>query len=180
MLIETERLVLREFVADDWPSVLAYQSDPRYLRYYEWTGRTQDAVRAFIGMFIGWQGERPRTRFQLAIETRAEGHLIGNCGVRLTAPGSRVADIGYELAPDEWGRGYATEAARAIVAFGFETLGLHRIAATCVADNVASAHVLEQLGLRREGHLREVARYKGRWWDELLYGILEDEWRARR
>jgi len=59
------------------------------------------------------------------------------------------------------GHGYATEAARAIVAFGFDTLGLHRIAATCVADNAASAHVLEKIGFRREGRLREVARYKG-------------------
>jgi ribosomal-protein-alanine N-acetyltransferase len=98
-------------------------------------------------MFLGWQDEAPRTRFQLAIETRAEHRLIGNCGVRLAAPGARVADIGYELAPDEWGHGYATEAARAIVAFGFDTLGLHRIAASCVADNAASAHVLEKLGL---------------------------------
>jgi len=137
-------------------------------------------VRAFVGMFVGWRGEQPRTRFQLAIETRAEGRLIGNCGLRRAAPGSLVADIGHELAPAEWGRGYATEAARAIVAFGFGTLRLHRIAAACVADNVASAHVLEKIGLRREGRLCEVARYKGRWWDELVYGILADEWRARR
>jgi len=122
----------------------------------------------------------PRTKFQLAIEARAERRLIGNCGVRLAAPGSRVADVGYELAPDEWGHGYATEAARAIVAFGFDTLSLHRVAATCVADNAAAAHILEELGLRRVGHLREVAHYKGRWWDELVYGILEDEWRTRR
>jgi len=180
MLIETERLVLREFVSDDWPTVLAYQSDPRYLRYYAWTGRTEAEARAFVGMFVAWQGEQPRTKFQLAIETGAEGRLIGNCGVRLAAPGARVADIGYELAPQEWGRGYATEAARAIVAFGFETLRVHRIAATCVADNIGSANVLEKLGLRREGWLREVAHYKGRWWDELVYGILEEEWWARR
>jgi len=79
----------------------------------------------------------------------------------------------------EQGHSYATEAARAIVAFGFATLGLHRFAAICVADNAASAHVPEKVGLRREGQLREVAQYKGRWWDELVYGILEDEWRAR-
>jgi hypothetical protein len=129
MLIETEWLVLREFVADDWPRVLAYQSVPRYLRYYEWTGCTENEVRAFVGMFIGWR---------------------------------------------------ATEGTRASVAFGFDTLRLHRIAAICVADHVASTHVLEKLGLQREGRLREVAYYKGRWWDELVYGLLEGEWQARR
>ena len=180
MQIATERLLLREFVADDWPSILAYQSDPRYLRYYAWTGRTEAEVRAFVGMFIGWQSEQPRTKYQLAIAMRAGGRLIGNRGVRLVAPGAHVAEIGYELAPDEWGRGYATEAARAIVAFGFAALGLHRIAATCVADNAASARVLEKVGLRREERRREVAHYKGRWWDEVVYGILAAEWRATR
>lgn len=180
MQLETERLILREFVAEDWPTVLAYQSDPRYLRYYAWAGRTEAQVRAFVGMFVGWQAERPRTKFQLAIETRAEGEMIGDCGIRLAEAGARVAEMGYELAPERWGRGYATEAARAILAFGFTALGLHRVWASCIADNAASAHVLEKLGLRWEGQLREVAFYKGRWWDELRYGILEDEWRAAR
>lgn len=67
---------------------------------------------------------------------------------------------------------------RAILAFGFTDLTLHRIWASCVADNAASARVLTKLGLRREAHLREVAHYKGRWWDEQIYAILEDEWQA--
>lgn len=180
MWLETDRLILREFVADDWSVVLAYQSDPRYLRYYEWKGRTEAEVRAFVGRFVGYQEAVPRTKFQLAIETRAQSKLIGNCGVRLPEAGARVADLGYELDPEQWGRGYATEAARAILAFGFTELGLHRVWASCIADNAASAHVLEKLGLCRESYLREGAYYKGRWWDKYRYAILEDEWRARR
>lgn len=178
MRIATARLTLREFRPDDWPAVLAYQSDPRYLRYYAWESRTPEAVRDFVAMFVGFQAETPRTRFQLAIETMADGRLIGNVGVRLAAPGSRVADLGYELAPDAWGRGYATEAAGALRDFAFATLGVHRLWASCVADNTASARVLARLGLRREGHLRHAAYHKGRWWDELIFGLLEDEWRA--
>lgn len=179
MQITTERLVLREFVADDWAAVLAYQSNPRYLRFYEWEGRTEQGVRDFVGMFLGYQREEPRYRFQLAVTLREDGGLIGNCGVRLVAPGARVAEIGYELAPEHWGRGYATEAARAMAAFGFAELGLHRLQSYCVADNIASARVLEKIGMRREGHLREAQWYKGRWWDTLLYGMLEGEWRER-
>jgi RimJ/RimL family protein N-acetyltransferase len=175
--IETARLVLRELREEDWEAVLAYQSDPRYLRYYEWESRSADEVRAFLGMLIGRQSEVPRTKFQLAIELKADGRMIGNCGARLPEAGSRVADIGYELAPDEWGKGYATEAARAMRNYGFEVLGAHRVWATCVADNVGSAHVLEKLGLRLEGRLRDNAFYKGRWWDELIYGMVESEWR---
>ena len=177
MMLTTARLVLREFEEGDWPAVLAYQSDPRYLRFYAWEGRTEEGVRDFVGMFLGYEREEPRYRFQLAVTLRADGRLIGNCGVRLPAPRARVAELGYELAPEHWGRGYATEAARAMAAFGFGELGLHRLQSNCVADNTASARVLEKLGMRREGRLREAQWYKGRWWDTLLYGLLEGEWR---
>jgi RimJ/RimL family protein N-acetyltransferase len=90
----------------------------------------------------------------------------------------RQASIGYEIAPRYWGKGYATEAARAMVAFGFGELRLHRIWARCVADNVASYRVLEKVGMRREGCLREEEWIKGRWRDTLVYGILDHEWRS--
>ena len=97
---------------------------------------------------------------------------------KMKSADAHEADIGYELDPPYWGHGYATEAARAIVRFGFTRLRLHRIWSWCIADNVGSARVLEKVGMRREGRLRENAYFKGRWWDTLLYGMLEDEWRA--
>ncbi len=178
MILRTERLVLREFAESDWPAVLAYQSDPRYLRYYHWATRTEVDVRAFVAMFISWQEARPRTKFQLAITIPPDGCLIGNCGIRMATPEAREADIGYELDPRHWGRGYATEAARAMVAFGFRELGLHRVWSWCIAENAASARVLEKLGMRLEGRQREKEWMKGRWWDTLLYGMLEHEWAA--
>jgi RimJ/RimL family protein N-acetyltransferase len=200
MRIQTERLILRDFAADDWPAVLAYQSDPRYLRLYAWTGRTEAEVRAFVQMFLDQQAEQPRRKFQLAVTLPGDDpqwpapegrslwgaapggaggdRVIGNCGIRRKPENDWEADIGYELAPGHWGKGYATEAARAMVAFGFRELGLHRVSAWCVADNTASAHVLEKCGLRLEGRLRESEFYKGRWWDTLLYGVLKREWEA--
>jgi RimJ/RimL family protein N-acetyltransferase len=178
MELITERLILRDFVEGDWPAVLAYSSDPRYLRYYEWTERTPEQVQAFVQMFLRGQQGQPRIKFQLALVLKHNGQLIGNCGIRKDTPDARQADIGYELAPDYWGQGYATEAARAVVRFGFSELRVHRIWADCVADNVGSTRVLEKIGMRREGHLRENQYYKGRWWDTLLYGILESAWRG--
>lgn len=179
MLLTTDRLILREFEEGDWEAVLAYQSDPRYLRHYAWSERAEEDARAFVRLFVGWQGEEPRRRFQLAIVPRGEERLIGNCGLRVTDPVAREAEIGYELDPRGWGRGYATEAARAMLAFGFGTLRLHRVTARCLAENVASARVLERLGLRQEGRLREREWIKGRWRDTLLYAILDREWRLR-
>jgi ribosomal-protein-alanine N-acetyltransferase len=173
----TERLLLREFAREDWRAVLAYQSNPRYLRYYEWEERTEADVRAFVRMFVGFQRETPRRTFQLAIVLPESGQLIGNCGVRVRDPEMRAGDIGYELDPAHWGHGYATEAARAMLAYGFGPLGLHRIGAECVAENTASARVLEKIGMTREGRLRRNVWMKGRWWDTLLYAILDDEYR---
>jgi RimJ/RimL family protein N-acetyltransferase len=178
MELITERLILREFVASDWPAVLAYQSDPRYLRYYAWTERTPEAVQEFVQMFLDNQQKQPRTAFQLAVTLKSGGQLIGNCGVRLKEPGAHEGDIGYELAPEYWGQGYATEAARAIVAFGFTQLKLHRIWSWCSADNVGAARVLQKLGMQAEGRLRENEYFKDRWWDTLLFGILAHEWEA--
>jgi RimJ/RimL family protein N-acetyltransferase len=171
-------LILREFKEDDWPAVLAYQSDPRYLRYYEWTERSPAAVQAFVRMFLDHQQTQPRTKFQLAITLKGNGQLIGNCGIRMETAGATEADIGYELSPLQWGQGYATEAARAMIAFGFTELRVHRIWADCVADNVGSAAVLQKVGMQLEGRLREKEYYKGRWWDTLIFAILDYEWRS--
>ena len=180
MQITTERLVLREFGEDDWRAVLEYQRDPLYLRFYPWEDRSETDARDFVELFRGWQEERPRRRFQLAIALSEalskDGALIGNCGLRRKADNEWEADIGYELSPDHWRCGYATEAARAMVDFGFSELGLRRISSWCIADNAASARVLERLGFRQEGRLRRNEFFKGRWWDTLLFGLLAEEW----
>lgn len=180
MRLETERLILRDFVKDDWQRVLEYQSDPLYLRYYEWTERTPEAAQEFVGWFLDHQKQNPRIKFQLALVLKSEDRLIGNCGIRMDRADAFQADIGYELDPKYWNHGYASEAARAIVDFGFSTFGLHRVWAWTVGDNAGSAHVLEKLGMRLEGRLRENEFYKGRWWDTLMYGILADEWQAHK
>jgi ribosomal-protein-alanine N-acetyltransferase len=177
MIIETPRLRLREFVTDDWPAVLAYQSDPRYLTYYAWTGRTEADVRAFVSQFVAWQASVPRLKYQLAVTLRDGGELIGNCGVRLEGPGSRTADFGYEIAPVQWGRGYATEAARAMVGFGFEGLGLQWIWGECVSENAASRRVMEKLGMHCQARPWQTQWIKGQWWHTVACGVLVDDWR---
>lgn len=180
VFLETERLRLREFQADDWRAVHAYQSDPLYLRYYDWTDRSTEDVQQFVQVFLDWQREQPRTKFQLAMVLRAEDRLIGSCGIRMNDPELREAHIGFELDSRYWNRGYATEAARRIVRFGFEELGMDRIWSWCVADNIGSARVLEKIGMRFEGRQREKEFIKERWRDTLLYAILDHEWRAQR
>jgi len=180
MILTTDRLLLREFQKDDWRAVLAYQSDPRFYRYYPWENRTEGEARKFVRGFIEWSRERPRKVFHFAIALISEERLIGSCGVRIIHLQGREAEFGCELNPLYWRQGYATEAANAILAFGFKKLGLHRIWAQCIAENAAIIRVLERSGMREEGLLREHQWLKGRFWDMRLYAILDHEWKKRR
>ena len=180
MILETEHLLLREFAESDWQRVLEYQSDSLYLRYYAWADRTEAEVRDFVGMFISWRREEPRTKFQLAAVLKENDLLIGNCGIRMDDSERHQADIGYEFDSCYWNRGYAPEAARAILTFGFEELGVVRIHARCIADNVGSIRVLEKIGMHLEHRKPEKEYIKGRWCDSLVFSVLDRQWREQR
>ena len=176
MRIITQRLRLREFESGDWPAVLAYQSDPRYLRFYPWEDRIEQDAREFVEAFLVLQKEQPRLNFQLVVEIKGEGKLIGNCGIRIDEPGGDVANIGYEIDPEYWGHGYATEAASTMVNFGFLRLKMRRIWAECLAENQASARVLEKTGMKLSVFKPKQAFIKGGWYDQLVYAIDYQEW----
>jgi len=183
--IKTTRLLLREFVPDDWESVFIYRNDPRYRRFYPGDAESEAEARVFVEWMIEQQKSVPRKTYQLAITLPERAGIIGNAGIRLRGQGGHEtavsqADIGYELDPRYWGQGYATEAAGAVLDFGFETLGVHRIWSQCISENRASAHVLEKLGMRREGRLHEHEFFKERYWDTLIYAILVDGWRPNQ
>jgi len=151
MQLETQRLILREFTPDDVPAVLAYQQTPEYRSLRSTDDYTLEDAEAFVARFVGWQLERPRQRFQLAMTLKSRPDLIGTCGIRMQTGAQRIATIGYELDPEYWGSGYATESARRMIEFGFQDLGLERIEAWCRVDNAASIRVLEKLRLCCEG-----------------------------
>ncbi|WP_460208146.1 GNAT family N-acetyltransferase [Scytonema sp. NUACC21] len=177
MILSSKRLILREFIQEDWQAVFDYQADARYLEFYEWETRTETEVQSFVQMFLKQQQQVPRTKFQLAIVLKSEGKFIGNCGIRKIKPELSEASLGYEIAPDYWGKGYATEAARTMIKFGFEELKLNRIYGWCIAENLASARVMEKVGMQFEERFLENEWFKGRWWDTLIFAISRDDWK---
>lgn len=175
VVIRTKRLILRDFNETDWQAVHGYASDPEVVRYMDWGPNTEEETKVFIRRSISHQKEKPRRNYTLAIILKAEDRLIGSCGLHVANPDNREGWLGYCLNRHFWGQGYATETAKALLRFGFQQLGLHRIYATCDPANIASVHVLEKIGMQREGHLREHKWAKGRWRDSLLYAILDSE-----
>jgi [ribosomal protein S5]-alanine N-acetyltransferase len=176
VILTTARLILREFVPDDWEATHAYQQDPRYLHFYDRGSVSEAQARSFVRAFMLWAEEPARTKVQLAITLAADGRLIGNVGTRRDDTDDSTADLGFELDPRHWGRGYATEAAGAVVEWAFGVRGMRRLHAHCIADNVASAMVLRRLGFREEARLREHEAIRGAFHDVLIFGLLREEW----
>jgi [ribosomal protein S5]-alanine N-acetyltransferase len=168
--IETERLRIRHFTADDWRAVHAYTRDAGVMTYVPKGVMTEEETKQFIA---GSMADEART---YAVDLRAEDRLIGHVGFHpWYAP--RIYEIGWVFHPHYHGRGYATEAAAALLRYGFESLSVHRVIATCQPENPASWRVMEKLGMQREGHLRKcIYRDETTWWDEYFYAILEEEW----
>ena len=172
MIRTTERLLLRELTENDWHTVFAYQSDPRYLWYSPRTHRLREQVERLVQDFIGWQHEQPRCKYQLAIVLQTTHVLIGTCGIRMATVHAQEAELSYELHPEYWGQGYATEAARTMLAFAFQTLRLQRVWAQCLAENTASVRVLERLGMRQERCPQQQPTWmQHRRWDHVVYTI---------
>ena len=168
--LQTERLVLREYREDDLDAVQSYASDPEVCRYVEWGPNTPDDTRSFLEAMIGTAREVPRTSYELAITV--DGTVVGGVGLRVRSEEHRRGDVGWVLSREVWGRGYATEAARALLGFGVASLGLHRVEATCDPANTASARVMTRIGMTYEGRMRDHLLVRGAWRDSLLHAYV--------
>ena len=171
--IETRRLRIRTFQRSDWQAVYDYTSDPAVMVYIPEGPFTPEQTEAFVADNIG---ERARA---VAVLLKTADMLIGHMVFhQWFAP--QTYEIGWVFNRAYHGRGYATEAAVALLEYGFEALQLHRIIATCQPENVASDRVMEKLGMRREAHFRKCIRGPDDlWWDEYFYALLEEEWFSR-
>lgn len=172
--LRTKRLAIREFRRTDEAAIHRYASDPEVVRYMVWGPNTAEQTRRFLEEKIAAQRRVPRLSYELAVDLRRPRTMIGACRLGLDE-GRRSGDIGYVLSRRYWGRGLMTEVIRAFVAFAFERFRLHRVWATCDVRNRASARVMEKVGMRREGRMRQHVWEKGEWRDSYLYAILEDE-----
>src|SRR5262249_53403491 len=152
--ISTRRLLLRDFVEEDWADVHAFRSDPLVAWATEFAPENQEETREWLRFIARYDQRDPRLTYNLAIVLRLNGAVIGWIGIGLPSRRTsnlREYDFGYCLNREFWGRGYMTEAAQAILAFGFGYLRAQRIFAECHVTNSASARVMEKAGMRLEG-----------------------------
>ncbi|MEO8884234.1 MAG: GNAT family protein [Devosia sp.] len=175
--IETDRLVMRLFERADLDAVMTYYALPEVQRYLDWKARDRVEVKAALeGMRRQTRLTRPGDTFSLAVVRKSDEAVIGHVSLRWHDATAAQAELRFVLNPVHRRQGYASEAVRRMLSFGFAEFGFHRIFARCDAKNQASARLLKGLGMRLEAHYREHALFTGEWDEELHFAILDREW----
>ncbi|MFC4559799.1 GNAT family N-acetyltransferase [Virgibacillus kekensis] len=176
-ILETERLILRKVTSGDAEEMYIYGANPEVSRYVSWNTHSSIAdTREFIGFIL-----KQYKNSQLApwgIEHKESGQFIGTINFLSWNPRHKTAEIGYVLAKKYWGQGLTTEAANAVIRFGFENMELVRVQAKCLVKNIGSQRVMEKSGMSYEGRIRKGMFVKGEHIDLNLYSILREEFKA--
>lgn len=162
MDLKTKRLTVRSFEAADWQDVYQYVSNSTVMKYLPENVLTEEQTKEFI---------KKEGYYAVEKEKRVIGHISF-----IKYFGEHTYEIGWVFHPDFYNQGYATEAAQAIINYGFNQMKLHRIVATCQPENIGSFRVMEKLAMRKEGLFKKCIPTEDGWWDEYYYAILAEEW----
>ncbi|WP_433717154.1 GNAT family N-acetyltransferase [Actinoplanes sp. CA-051413] len=178
--MRTPRLALRPITVDDLDDVHAWQSRPDVVQWMAGAEpRTREQSRASVLAMVGEDALRAEGDC-LTLAATTEAGVVGTVELVWRSEQDRTAELGYVFHPDHGGRGLATEAAAALLDWGFDQLGLHRVYARCHSSNAASARLVTRLGMRQEAHHVESYLFRGTWADQLVFAILAQEWRTRQ
>ena len=175
--LDGERIVLRQLTDADVPALFAIFGDDEVVRY--WSSPAMENLAAAEALLEDIRrGLRDRELFQWGIALRDSDEVIGTCTLYQLDMMHRRAELGFALRRQSWGGGFAAEAVTLVLTFAFEMLGLHRIEADADPDNARSIGMLERLGFRREGYLRERWHHLGEIRDSVFLGLLRSEFVA--
>nr|WP_276617606.1 GNAT family protein [Streptomyces coryli] len=164
---------MRDFTMDDVDDALKIVGDDRVTYWLSFDSRDRDQTEQMLAGAIERAQLSPRTEYYLAITPLTSNNVIGFCRIGLA--GVKAGKLGYALAPAEWSKGYASDAARRMIRFTFDDLGLHRLSAAVGPENETSLRMVEQLGFTREGVLRDHVFTNGAWRNSVLLSLLSTD-----
>lgn len=181
MLLNTQRLIIRNFKDSDLESFLAYRNDPEVAKYQGWgTPYPREKGLRFLEEMKQLETPKVGQWLQVAIELKETGEMIGDLGIRVKKEDPRQVIVGFTIASTHWRKGYTFEAMTCLLEYLFKELNMHRVSADCDVENIASYRILEKLGFRREAHFVESYLTDGVYASEYHYGLLQREWHARK
>ncbi|RKP51438.1 N-acetyltransferase [Cohnella endophytica] len=173
--ITTDRLAIRTLDMRDRDVFFEYRSMPEVSKYQSWRPKEINEVEKFIAANRAVVPNTGGSWLQLAVCLK-NGQLVGDIGVHFVDDDYQI-EIGYTLSPEFQGKGYASEAVRAVIDYLFTGLRKHRITGSVDPDNAKSIKLLENLGFRKEAHFVKSYRLNDQWYDDCVYAILADEWK---
>lgn len=179
VMLTAEQVTLREFRDADADGIFSIVGDDRVTRWLSFDSRSREEAQRMLSGVIERAQLAERTEYYLAVtQSTSPNRLVGFA--RLALSGVRAGKLGYAIHADHWGCGYATDAVRALINFGFDQLGLHRLSAAIGPENHASIAVVQKLGFTHEGCIRDHVWTNGAWRDSDLYSLLAHEWVNQR
>ncbi|HEY5437548.1 MAG TPA: GNAT family N-acetyltransferase [Acidimicrobiales bacterium] len=178
--VRTERLTIRPLSLEDFDRHFSIFSNPDVVRYLYEEPLTPEQAREHLKRRCILDLPNEGAWVNFGVELNKDGVLVGEIGMAHISATHGHYEVGYVFDPAYSGHGYATEAAAIVIELAISGLSAHRVTGRLDARNTRSAAVLERLGMRREGHFVENEFVKGEWTDEVVYAVLEDEWRDLR
>lgn len=175
--METERIILRKFKESDVEVFYKYRTKPEVIIYQGegWESYKFEQAVEFVNEQMNFEPDIPDTWFQIAIELKATGALIGDCAIHTLPQDTNQVEIGYTLDPLYQNKGYGKEAVKCLLGYIFNVLNKHRVIAITDVRNRGSIKLLENIGMRQEGHFIKNAWYRGEYTDEYLFALLKEE-----
>ncbi|MBK5445138.1 MULTISPECIES: GNAT family N-acetyltransferase [Peribacillus] len=172
-ILETERLILREITKEDAEGIFACFSNENVTRYYgQETLESIEEAEKFVDFFSNNYNEKRGIRW--GIEKKETKGIIGTIGFNAWLPKHKRAEIGYEIHPEQWGKGYASEAVSRVLTYGFDVMNLTRIGAVVFLNNEASNKLLTNIGFQKEGVLKKYMYQNGIAHDTYVYSLLKN------
>ena len=177
--IVTERLSVRPFEPTDFQAYAAYHSRSDVYRFLYMSVPVGQALEDQFSSVLSTRFEQDGDTLRLAVARQEDAVVVGEVLLKIASKAALQGEVGYIFNPDFAGKGYATEAVRAMIDLGFGGYGFHRIFARLDPLNAGSVGVVERLKMRKEAHLIQNDLFGGIWGDEFIYARLRSEWEAR-
>lgn len=175
---ETERLIIRRMSESDLEDFLEYQTHPEVMQYQSYEPATIEIATRFLSKQTLVEPSDEGAYLAFAVHHKRDNKMIGEVSIEVFPRVQSRGGLGWSFHPAYHGKGYGSEAARVLLAYGFSFLSLHRLTTYCDIRNVASYRLMERLGMRREGHSRQSMLLRHVWQDVYHYALLREEWLA--
>ena len=174
-MINTERLILRDIKQEDAENIFVYRSDVESNLYQPGIPETLENVHDFIGA-IPEKFNKENTWYQIVIERKEDGQIIGDLGLHFVGPNNAQVELGITLNQQYWRMGYAKEVFKKMINYLFHDLKKHRIYASVDPRNIGSMKLMKSVGLRQEAHFKKSYLLNDEWCDDVIFAILKEEW----